>query len=187
MRIILKSLLNLLQYCLCFTFWFFGHGSYGISAPWPGIKPEHPAFEGEVLTTGPPAKFPSMFSLNCKLNISTVPENGRLSAQDSSPNWGSLSKPCVLCLHKLFLLFFSHLFVPDSFATSWTVARQAPLSMGFPRQEYWSIRVAISFSRGSSLTQAWNLCLLHWQVSSLSLSHQGGSERPPSDSGAVVA
>ena len=23
-------------------------------------------------------------------------------------------------------------------ATSWTVACQAPLSMGFPRQEYWS-------------------------------------------------
>ena len=23
-------------------------------------------------------------------------------------------------------------------ATSWTVARQAPLSRGFPRQEYWS-------------------------------------------------
>ena len=22
--------------------------------------------------------------------------------------------------------------------TSWTVARQAPVSMGFPRQEYWS-------------------------------------------------
>ena len=27
---------------------------------------------------------------------------------------------------------------PDSFATPWTVARQAPLSMGFPRQEYCS-------------------------------------------------
>ena len=26
----------------------------------------------------------------------------------------------------------------DSFETSWTVAQQAPLSMGFPRQEYWS-------------------------------------------------
>ena len=26
----------------------------------------------------------------------------------------------------------------DSFATLWTAARQAPLSMGFPRQEYWS-------------------------------------------------
>ena len=24
------------------------------------------------------------------------------------------------------------------FATPWTVARQAPLSMGFPRREYWS-------------------------------------------------
>ena len=25
----------------------------------------------------------------------------------------------------------------NSFAIPWTVARQAPLSMGFPRQEYW--------------------------------------------------
>ena len=24
------------------------------------------------------------------------------------------------------------------FATAWTVAHQTPLSMGFPRQEYWS-------------------------------------------------
>ena len=45
---------------------------------------------------------------------------------------------------------FSHHFTPYSpfylcvlshawfFATPWTVARQAPLSMGFSRQEYWS-------------------------------------------------
>ena len=26
----------------------------------------------------------------------------------------------------------------ESFSTPWTVACQAPLSMGFPRQEYWS-------------------------------------------------
>ena len=26
----------------------------------------------------------------------------------------------------------------DSFATPWTVALQAPLSLGFTRQEYWS-------------------------------------------------
>ena len=26
----------------------------------------------------------------------------------------------------------------SDFATPWTVACQAPLSMGFPRQEYWS-------------------------------------------------
>ena len=35
--------------------------------------------------------------------------------------------------------------------TPWTVAHQAPLSVGFPRQEYWSGRmVAISSSRESS-------------------------------------
>ena len=26
----------------------------------------------------------------------------------------------------------------DIFATPWCIARQAPLTMGFPRQEYWS-------------------------------------------------
>ena len=36
------------------------------------------------------------------------------------------------------LLLFSCSVMSDSFATSWTVACQAPLSMGFPRQEYWS-------------------------------------------------
>ena len=55
------------------------------------------------------------------------------------------------------------------FVTSCTVACQAPLSMGFPRQEYWG-GVAISFS-GTFLTQRSNPCLLHWQVNSL-LSHQ---------------
>ena len=34
-------------------------------------------------------------------------------------------------------------------ATTWTVTHQAPLSMGFSRQEYWS-GLAIPFSRGSS-------------------------------------
>ena len=29
----------------------------------------------------------------------------------------------------------------DSFSTSWTVARQAPLSVEFFRQEYWSGRI----------------------------------------------
>ena len=35
------------------------------------------------------------------------------------------------------------------FATPWTVARQAPLSMGSPRQEYWS-GLPFPPSRGSS-------------------------------------
>ena len=35
-------------------------------------------------------------------------------------------------------LLFRPLVVSDSFVIPWTVARQAPLSMGFPVQEYWS-------------------------------------------------
>ena len=34
-------------------------------------------------------------------------------------------------------LLFSHQVRSDSFAMPWTVAHQAPLSMVFPRQEYW--------------------------------------------------
>ena len=38
----------------------------------------------------------------------------------------------VLCMHAYVL---SHV---QLFATRWAVAHQAPLSMGFPKQEYWS-------------------------------------------------
>ena len=37
-----------------------------------------------------------------------------------------------------FLLLFSHLSHVQLFGTPWTVAHQAPLSLGFSRQEYWS-------------------------------------------------
>ena len=40
---------------------------------------------------------------------------------------------CICCF-----LLFSHLVVSDYFATPWTAPCQVPLSMGFPRQEYWS-------------------------------------------------
>ena len=55
-----------------------------------------------------------------------------------------------------------------TFATLWTVAHQAPLSLGFSRQEYWS---GLSCpprgeTQGSNLCL---LCLLHWQVGSLPL------------------
>ena len=49
------------------------------------------------------------------------------------PFWSSLILSWSLCV-----CVFSCSVVPDSFATSWTVAHQAPLSMGFSRQEYWS-------------------------------------------------
>ena len=57
------------------------------------------------------------------------------------------------------------------FVTPWTVALQAPLSMEFSRQEYWSGPFPTS---GDFLTQGSNPCLLyllHWEVNSLSLCH----------------
>jgi len=45
----LKSLLNLLQYYLCFMFWFGDHVACGILVPQPGIEPTPPAVEGKVL------------------------------------------------------------------------------------------------------------------------------------------
>ena len=60
------------------------------------------------------------------------------------------------------------------FATLWTLASQAPLSMGLSRQEYWS---GLPFpSPGIFPTQGLNLYLLgllHWQAGSLLLPPPG--------------
>ena len=56
----------------------------------------------------------------------------------------------------------------------WTIACQAPLSMGFSRAEYW--RGLSFFSPWIFLTQGLNTNLLHWQVDSLPLSHLGSPE-----------
>ena len=55
---LLKSLLNVLQYCCCFMFWFFGCEGCGILAPQPVIKLRPPAVEGQVLNIGPPGNSP---------------------------------------------------------------------------------------------------------------------------------
>ena len=56
-------------------------------------------------------------------------------------------------------MFFSGLVISDSFVTPWTVAHQAPLCMGFSRQEYWS---GLPFpSPWIFLFQEWNPSLLH--------------------------
>ena len=63
--------------------------------------------------------------------------------------------------------------VSDSFATPQTVAHQAILSMGFPRQEYWQ-GLPFPFP-GVFLTQGLNPCLLsllHCRQILYSLSHQ---------------
>ena len=64
----------------------------------------------------------------------------------------------------------SHFIRVRLFVTLWTVAHQAPLSMGFSRLEYWSGLPCPP--SGDVLTQGSNLpllCLLHWQAGSLPL------------------
>ena len=74
-----------------------------------------------------------------------------------------LSEPqgCFLMLYFLNLLYlslFSGLVLSKSFMASWIVAHQAPLSMGFPRQEY---RSGFPFPlQWICLTQGLNLRLL---------------------------
>ena len=59
-----------------------------------------------------------------------------------------------------------------TFVTPWTIAHQAPLSMEFPRQEYWS---GLPFPSPGDLPDPGTelLHLLYWRVESLPLSHLG--------------
>ena len=63
------------------------------------------------------------------------------------------------------------------FATPWTAAHQIPLSMGFPRQEYWS---ELPFPSPGDLPDPGikNPHLLHLQADSLPLSHLEGPMFP---------
>ena len=56
------------------------------------------------------------------------------------------------------------------FATLWTVAHQAPLSMGFSRQEYWS---GLPYPPQGLFSQGWNPCLLPLLQGSLPLAPPG--------------
>ena len=59
----------------------------------------------------------------------------------------------------------------DSFATPWAVAGHAPLSMGFPKLEYWS---ALPFPSPWDLPDPGIKPMSSaWQADSLPLSHQG--------------
>ena len=80
---------------------------------------------------------------------------------------------CILDICVCMLSHFSHV---QLFATLQTVAHQAPLSMRFSRQEYWS-GLPCSL-QGITLIQGSNpllLCLLHWQAGSSPLAPPGKS------------
>ena len=71
--------------------------------------------------------------------------------------------PCVLCI------VLSCSVMSDS-ANPRTIACQAPLSLGFSRQEYWSCHALL---QGTFPTQGSNPCLPHCRQILFCLSHQG--------------
>ena len=93
--------------------------------------------------------------------------------QNSKSWWHPLWSPCNSwrTWGAEFLPLVSYSVVSDSFVTLWTIAHQAPLSMKFPRREYWS---ALPFpSPGDLPDPGIKPMLLHWQSDSLLLRHQG--------------
>ena len=70
----------------------------------------------------------------------------------------------------IFACMLSYFSRVQLFATLWTAALQAPLSMGFSRQAYWS---GLPFPSPGDLPdpgiEPYLLCLLHWQAGSLAL------------------
>ena len=72
---------------------------------------------------------------------------------------------CTGCALGLCVCVCMHVWL---FATSWAVARQAPLSMGCPRQEYWSgLPLPPPGDLPNPGSKLYPLCLLHWQADSL--------------------
>ena len=104
-----------------------------ILVPRPGIEPMPPALQGGFLTTGSPGKF-CVFSLLMLLYSSMI-----IQFLDCLDFFFSL---CLLAAQCYFLSFFLFYYIEVVqlwlFVTPWTVAYQAPQSMEFSRQEYWS-------------------------------------------------
>ena len=118
--------------------------------------------------------FPGVFAITRGCSLYWRPKeihwlDGRIKANNQANIKANFSKEDML------LLLFSCWVMSDSFETSWIVAHQAPLSIGFPRQEYGI--VCCFLLQRIFLTQGLNPHLLHWPVDSSPLSHQGAPRR----------
>ena len=155
--IFLKSLLNLLQYCFCFIVWFFFNSkACGILAPL--LLTAAKSLQScptlcDPIDSGPPA----------------YPVPGILQARILE--WVAISFSNAWWKVKVKSLSPVRLWV-----TPWTAAHQAPPSMEFSRQEYWS--GVPSPSPLSFPTRDWTctLCIGRW-----SLNHRTTREVPPNE------
>ena len=116
-----------------------------ILVPWPGFQSRSPAVEGQSLNHWTTREFPVNLSLMLLSHISRVQLCDPI---DSSPPGSPV--PGILQARTLewVAISFSNVWkwkvkvkslsCVQLLATPWTVAYQAPLSMGFSRQEDWS-------------------------------------------------
>ena len=150
-----------------------GISSKGFTLPLPRkIRATVPQTEWLQVRGQPDSEFPQACLCLCPAGMwSFCPPTALPLCQ--SPSLRSVTCCFLLDRKTRFCLGTSSVHVqscPIFFATPWTVALRAPLSMGFSRQEYWS-GLPFPFSRGSSRPRDQNLSLLHWQPDSLPLCH----------------
>ena len=77
-------------------------------------------------------KWPGMCSVHC-----STAHNSQDTEATCVHGQGTDKEDVVHAHNGISSLLFSHSVVANSFAIPWTLACQAPLSMGFPRQEHW--------------------------------------------------
>ena len=161
-----------------------------ILVSWPGLEPGPEQWKCQVLTTGPPGisqknltMMPALLLLawllyqaiitfyrkyNKKNNhvLSVCPLLDDHSLQDLLLIFLVLLRKPRLRDNKYLLLDMCACSVTQSCPTlcdTWTIARQAPLSMGFSRQEYWSgLPCPPPGALPDPGIQLSLLCFLHW-------------------------
>ena len=108
------------------------------------LLPPNPSFPISQLFTwgGPSTGVSTLASFLPKKSLGWSPSEwtGWISLQSKglSRVFSNTTVQKLLCYLYSLLLLFSHSVMSNSFVTPWIVARQAPLAMRFPRQEYWS-------------------------------------------------
>ena len=86
----------------------------------------------------------------------------------------SQSKSEIDNLLAYLLSLFSH---AQLFVTLWTVTHQAPLSLAFFKQEYWSgLPCLLQWIFPKQGSNPYLLCLLHWRWVLYPMSHQGSPD-----------
>lgn len=113
---------------------FFGPEVCEIPAPTPGIKPTHPALEGQVLTTGPPGN-PSTYLFR---SMSFPCSWASISCLITSPmvsiiSWAGLRSPRKIIFDKVkshiiqqMFLYLLAVFLPKSFQSCWNNSSSLP-------------------------------------------------------------